>query len=105
VLSYRLVACHMLNASFWLPVPTVRCCCCLDAWEVSAADAGYFGSSPEQPGVWFSCEVLDMYTHLLFGDAGCSMSSYAKCCSLTAVVDKQGVPAPPGRKLLPIDDR
>jgi hypothetical protein len=94
----------MLNASFWLPVPTVRCHGCLDAWEISAADAGFFGSSPEQPGVWFSCELLDMYTHLFFG-SGCSMSSYADSCSHVAVVDKQGVPDPPGRKLLPIDGR
>jgi hypothetical protein len=102
ILSCRLVACHMLGASFWLPVPTVCCRCCVDAWEVPAADAGFFGSSPEQPGVWFSCEMLDMYTHLFFGSS-CSMTGFADTCSQVAVVDLQD--GPPGRKLLPIDDR
>jgi hypothetical protein len=94
----------MLGASFWLPVPTVRCRCCHDAWEVPAADAGFFGSSPAQPGVWFSCELLDLYSHLFFMP-GCSMSGFADSCSQVAVVDTQHDLAPPGRKLLPIDDR
>jgi hypothetical protein len=82
VSSMRAVACHVADASFWLPVPTVSCSCCRKSWELQAAAAGFFGNSPIVPGVWFSTQLLDTYT-CLFGN-GVSATAYAECLSKTA---------------------
>jgi hypothetical protein len=78
----RAVACHVLGASFWLPVPTVLCSCCNRTWEVQPSDAGFFGNSPIVPGVWFSTQLLSLYTCLY--NAGLSATNYADSLSKTA---------------------
>lgn len=64
VTAMQLVACHALGASFWLPVPEVHCSCCSSTWMLQPAAAGFFGCSPVRPGVWFTQQLLDMYTAL-----------------------------------------
>ena len=76
VVAARLVACHTLGASFWLPVPTMRCNCCSIEWEQQPAAAGFFGSSPVQPWAWFSQQLLNFYTPLCTS-AGCSITNMA----------------------------
>lgn len=84
ICSMRLVACHMMGTSFWLPVPTVKCSCCSsEPWEVQAAAAGFFGSSPVQPGVWFSTQLLDAYTPMCVG-SGTSATSFATAMNSVA---------------------
>jgi hypothetical protein len=75
IVSTRLVACHTLGVSFWLPVPTVKCRCCSEEWEVQPASAGFFGSTPVQPYSWFSQQLLDFHTQL--STAGTSFTSLA----------------------------
>jgi hypothetical protein len=69
------VACHTLGVSFWLPVPSVKCRCCNEEWEVQPASAGFFGSTPVQPYAWFSQQLLDFHTQL--STAGTSFTSLA----------------------------
>jgi hypothetical protein len=76
VVATRLVACHTLGVSFWLPVPTVKCTCCEEVWEQQPAAAGFFGSSPKQPWAWFSHGLLDFYTPLCTA-GGCSITNMA----------------------------
>ncbi len=76
IVATRLVSCHTLGVSFWLPVPTVKCRCCETVWEEQPAAAGYFGSSPKQPWAWFSQNLLDFYTPLCTA-AGCSITNMA----------------------------
>jgi hypothetical protein len=75
IVSTRLVACHTLGVSFWLPVPSVKCRCCNEEWEVQPASAGFFGSTPVQPYAWFSQQLLDFHTQL--STAGTSFTSLA----------------------------
>lgn len=84
VVGTRLVACHTLGASFWLPVPTVRCQCCKTEWEQQPAAAGFFGSTPVQPWALFSQQLLDFYTPLCT-TGGCSFTNMA------AAVDRGNV--------------
>jgi hypothetical protein len=106
VVSSRKVACHVLGSSFWLKVPTVTCCCCNSSWEVHPADVGFFSNSPEQPFVWFDCQMLQLYTHLFY-PSGTSMSCFADAMSKTTAISSQsaddGTAVIPG--LLPIDPR
>lgn len=83
VISARNVACHTLGASFWFPVPTVRCSCCSEEWEVQPASAGFFGSSPSQPFAWFSQQLLDLHTQL--------STSGTSTTSMAAALDKANV--------------
>ena len=80
--SMRAVACHTAGASCWLPVPTLRCSCCGEQWEAEPASAGFFGSSPVQPGAWFSTQLLDQYTALFTG--GVSVRLFADSHNSTA---------------------
>ena len=101
----RLVACHVLGASFWLPVPTVVCTCCKAQWELQAAAAGFFGSAPVQPGVWFSTQLLDLYTPMF--QSGLSATALAAALSKVAATADSYAPMLPRLvdALLPVDDR
>jgi hypothetical protein len=103
IASMRLVACYVMGASFWMPLPIVHCSCC--GWELSAATVGFFGSSPVQPNAWFSVQLLDMYS-VLFKTSGVSATAYAEALSRTAVT-ADWCPALPRDilALTPIDDR
>jgi hypothetical protein len=95
VVATRLVACHTLGASFWLPVPTVRCSCCNDEWEQQPAAAGFFGSTPKQPWSWFSQQLLDFYTPLCTA-GGCSITNMAAALERVHVkVDDTGLKIDP----------
>ncbi|KAF6265985.1 hypothetical protein COO60DRAFT_773217 [Scenedesmus sp. NREL 46B-D3] len=85
VASMRSVACHMLGASFWLPVPTVACQACGDTWEVSPADIGCFGNTPVLPNTWFDKQFLRCYRQLLL-TGGVSSSTFAGALSTVAKV-------------------
>jgi hypothetical protein len=61
-------------------VPTIKCLCCEEKWELQPAQAGYFGSSAVQPHAWFSQQLLECYTVL--SASGTSIGSMA------AAVDK-----------------
>jgi hypothetical protein len=95
----------VLGVSFWLPVPTVRCACCDKQLEAQAAAAGFFGNAPLQPGVWFSTQLLDMYTPMF--QAGLSATSLALSLSKVAACADVYAPLLPklAGALLPIDDR
>jgi hypothetical protein len=105
VTRMELVACHTLGASFWLPVPEVHCTCCSTSWMLQPAAAGFFGSSPVRPGVWFSQQLLDMYT-ALYG-LGTSAAGFAEALSRTAVTVERYAPplARLADRLLPVDAR
>lgn len=106
VTSMRVVACHSMGASFWLPVPTLKCSCCTEEWELQAAAAGFFGSSPVQPAVWFSSQLLDLYSTLF--QSGLSATSWCEGISTaTRTATEQNCTALPKtlQSLLPIDDR
>jgi hypothetical protein len=97
----RAVACHVLGASYWLPIPTVSCSACCQTWELEPADAGLCGSSPIQPGVLFSTQVLNTYT-CLYG-AGLSATAYAEALSRNAARVPSYSPALP-RTVTSIDN-
>jgi hypothetical protein len=80
--SMRLVACHALGVSFWLPVPCIECSCCQERWELKAPAAGFFGNTPVQPGVWISTQLLDTYTRLFA--SGTSATAFAAAISSVA---------------------
>jgi hypothetical protein len=105
VRSMRAVACHVSGASYWLPIPTVSCSHCGDTWELEPAAAGFCGSSPIQPGVLFSTQVLNAYTSL-YG-SGVSATAYAECLSKTAARVPSYSPALPRvvTSINNIDDR
>lgn len=105
VRSMRAVACHVPGASYWLPIPTVSCSHCGDTWELEPAAAGFCGSSPIQPGVLFSTQVLNAYTSL-YG-CGVSATAYAECLSKTAARVPSYSPALPRivASINSIDDR
>jgi hypothetical protein len=105
VTKTELVACHTLGASFWLPVPEVLCTCCSSTWVLQPAAAGFFGSSPVRPGLWFSQQLLDTYT-ALYG-LGTSATGFPEALSRTAATVESYAP-PLDRladHLLPIDAR
>ena len=87
VKSMRAVGCHVLGASFWMPIPTVRCSHCGITWELEPAAAGFCGCSPIQPGVVFSKQLLNAYTD--FFGFGTSATAYAESLSKAAA----GVPS------------
>jgi hypothetical protein len=105
IVTMRLVACHVLGASFWLPVPRVKCACCPEQWELPAAAAGFFPNAPVQAGVWFSTQLLDMYTPMF--QSGLSATALADALSRVAAHTDIYVPLLPKLvgALLPIDDR
>lgn len=86
IVSTRLVACHTLGVSFWFPVPTVKCRCCSEEWEIQPASAGFFGSTPVQPYAWFSQQLLDFHTQL--STAGTSFTSMAAALDRANVSQK-----------------
>jgi hypothetical protein len=75
-LSTRDVTYHGLHNSFQLPVPTVRCSCCQEAFEIQAADCGCFASSPVQPSEWYDLDLLVLYKNLTY-QAGTSATTFA----------------------------
>jgi hypothetical protein len=107
VTKLRAVACHSMAASFWLPVPTLKCSCCNDEWELQAAAAGFFGNSPLLPSVWFSTQLLDVYSTLF--RSGLSASRWCEAISVNTATREQRacmeLPRIGSRPLLPIDDR
>lgn len=105
VTGMQLVACHTLGASFLLPVPEMHCSCCSSTWVLQPAAAGFFGCSPVRPGVWFSQQLLDIYTSLW--KLGTSTTSFAEALSRTSVtVDTYAPPLDQlAKHLLPIDQR
>jgi len=111
VVSSRSVACHVLGYSFWQQVPTVRCSCCRQTWEVHPADVGFFSNSPEQPFVWFDSQVLQLYQHLFMSglSASCFAESLSKIAACEARQDTSGTTAAAASaaaaSLLPVDPR
>jgi hypothetical protein len=105
VKSMRAVGYHVLGASCWLPIPTVRCSHCGDTWELEPADAGFCGCSPIQPGVVFSKQLLNAYTD--FYGFGLSATAYAECLSKAAARVPSYSPALPRTvtSINNIDDR
>ena len=106
LLCVRPVACHTAAASGWLAVPTCRCQHCGAQWEVAPAAAGFFGSSPWQPNVWFHVQLLEQYAR--FSRGGLSGMQYAAALSATTAAPADadaGWPQPAPFNLLPIDDR
>lgn len=106
VISRRVVALHDLGASIWMSVPQCRCSCCHGQWEVLPADVGCFASSPDQPWVWFTSKLLQLYTSLKF-TSGIGSSNFAEGCnSIASVIDASSAaarlaPGPAGLGPLP----
>lgn len=66
VVTYRNITYYSTDAALELPVPTVKCNCCKEVWEISAGEVGCFGTSPVRPQRWFDSLVLDFFTSLTF---------------------------------------